>query len=298
VKRSGIFLAHDALPVLLALAAALLFAVGEQFQNIGLDYMDSRAGAAVSICASAVFFWLAAPFLLEAEHWRHPALLIFVAIGLIRPALSANLALAGMRYLGPTLAATLSSTAPVFGTILGIFWLGEVLTWPIAIGTGGIVFSVMLLAKRGGGLARSWPVWTLALPVAAAVIRSLGHVLSKIGMTFIPSPYFAGLVGFTVSGLITILLHRGRRGAPPIPWRTRGPYWFVAAGLTFSLALLALNTALKLGQIITVVPVVAASPVFTLLLSLTVFRREQLSGRVVAAVFVVVPAVMLIAISR
>ncbi|MDP6708737.1 MAG: EamA family transporter [Alphaproteobacteria bacterium] len=288
----------DALPVLLSLAAALLFAVGAQFQNIGLDYMDSRAGAAVSICSSAVFFWLAAPFFLKLDYWLHPAVLIFVAIGLFRPALSANLALAGMRYLGPTVSSTLSSTSPVFGTLLGIFWLGEVLTWPIAIGTGGIVGAVMLLAKRGGRQARSWPLWALGLPVAAAAIRALGHDLSKIGMVYIPSPYFAGLVGFTVSGLITIVVHLGRRDRAPIPWRTRGPFWFIAAGATFSVALICLNTALQRGQIIAVVPVVAASPVFTLLLSYAVSRAERLSGRIVAAVFVVVPAVMLIAVSR
>jgi drug/metabolite transporter (DMT)-like permease len=291
-------LLDDALPVLLSLAAALLFAVGAQLQNIGLDYMDSRAGAAVSITSSAGFFWLAAPFLLKLEYWLHPAVLIFVAIGLFRPALSANLALAGMRYLGPTLAATLSSTSPVFGTLLGIFWLGEVLTWPIAIGTGGIVAAVMLLAKRDGRKVGNWPLWALGLPVAAAAIRSFGHVLSKIGMAYIPSPYFAGLVGFTVSGLVTIAIHRGRRNAAPIPWRTRGPYWFVAAGFTFAIALICLNTALQRGQIIAVVPVVAASPVFTLLLSLAVFRREQLSGRIAAAVFIVVPAVILIGVSR
>ena len=47
--------------------------------------------------------------------------------GLIRPAISANLSLAGMRYLGPTLATTLASTSPLFGAAFGILWLGEVL---------------------------------------------------------------------------------------------------------------------------------------------------------------------------
>ena len=286
------------LPVLLSLAAALLFAVGAQLQNMGLSHMDPRAGAAVTIGSSATCYWLAAPFLMQAEHWRHPAVLIFVAVGLFRPALSGNLALAAMRYLGPTLATTLSSTAPVFGALLGIFWLGEVLTWPVAIGTGGIVFAVMLLAKRGGGSGPSWPVWALALPVAAAMIRSVGYVLLKIAMAFIPSVYFAGLITFTVSGLVAVLMHRGRREAPAIPWRSPGPYWFVAAGLGYATAAICLNSALKLGQIIIVVPVVAASPIFTLLLSWAIFRRERLTGRVVAAVFVVVPAVMLIAAGR
>ena len=61
-------------------------------------------------------------------------------------------------------------------------------------------------------------------------------------------------------------------------------------------SLLSLNTALLRGHIVTVVPIVACSPVFTMLLSVAVFRREKLTARTVLAVFVVVPSVILIAL--
>ena len=70
-------------------------------------------------------------------------------VGCFRPAVSANLALAGMRFLGPTLSSTLTSTTPLFGVALGILCLGEVLTLPTAIGTIVIVLAVMILAKFG-----------------------------------------------------------------------------------------------------------------------------------------------------
>ena len=65
-----------------------------------------------------------------------------------------------------------------------------------------------------------------------------------------------------------------------------------------ALAITALNQALLTGQIIVVVPVVSAAPVFTLLLSILVFRRERLTARLIAAVAVVVPSVILIALGR
>ena len=63
------------------------------------------------------------------------------------------------------------------------------------------------------------------------------------------------------------------------------------------LAVVSLNTALMRGQIVTAVPIVACSPVFTMLLSVLVFRREKLTPRIVLATFVVVPSVVLIALS-
>jgi len=285
------------LPVVFALVAAFLFALGAQFQSIGLAHMDSRSGAAITISTSAVLYVLAAPIFLDIDNLLHPAVLIFVLVGLFRPALSANLALAGMRHLGPTLSSTLTSTAPFFGAALGIFWLGEALSWPIAVGTLAIVGAIMLLSTNRGGVASSWPLWALALPIGAAAIRSGGHVLTKVGMESVPDIYLAGLVGFVVSAMVTLCIHKARRNAPPIPWSSPAARWFMAASCCFSLAVVALNSALHIGQVIQVIPVVSASPIFTLALSVLVFRRERITGRVVAAVFIVVPAVALIALA-
>ncbi len=239
-----------------------------------------------------------APFLLDGAHWLHPAVLIFVLVGLFRPSISANLAVAGMRYLGPTRASTLSSTSPLFGAALGVLWLGESLTWQIALGTAGIIAAVIMLAKRDARVPATWPLWALGLPVGAAALRSLGHVLSKVGMNGIPDPYFAALVGFSTSALVTILVYWIQPASSPVRWEWRGSHWFVFSGVITGIAILSLNTALLRGQIVTVVPIVACSPVFTLLLSILVFRREKLTARIVLPVFVVVPSVIFIALNR
>ena len=287
----------DALPVLLALVAAFLFALGAQFQNVGLLTIEPRSGAVITITTSAVLFLLAAPFLLDPAHLLHPAMLTFVLVGLFRPALSANLALTGMKYLGPTLASTLTSTSPLFGAALGILWLGEVLTWQTGVGTLVIVAAVMVLSGRRGRAAGSWPVWALLLPIGAALVRSAGHVLSKYGMEWIPDPYIASMVGFVVSAVVTQTAHRVRRSAPAIPWRSRSALWFMGASVCFGVAIMALNTALLLGTVVQVVPVVAASPVFTLMMSVIAFRQERITPRILLAVAMVTPAVILIGLA-
>ena len=286
----------DVSPVWFALASALLFAFGAHLQNLGLARVRPDRGAAISIASSAVFFWAMAPFLLDGANWSHSAVWIFVLIGLFRPAVSANLAVAGIRYLGPTLASTLSSTSPLFAAALGVLWLGETLTWSTALGTAGIIAAVVVLTRRRDPAAASWPLWALGLPVGAAVVRSVGHVFSKIGLEGIPDPYFAGLVCFSVSALVMIVVQRIRPTSQPVPWHSSGPYWFVAAGVIMGVSVVSLNTALMRSQIVTVVPIVACSPVFTMLLSVLVFRREKLTAQVVLAVFTVVPSVVLIAL--
>lgn len=288
----------DLLPLILALAAALLFAIGDQFQYLGVRTLDSRSGTMISIVTSTLCFWLLAPFLLDPAWLTEIGILVFAVIGLVRPALSANLSVAGVRHLGPTLSSTLASTSPLFGTALGILLLGEVLTWPVALGTAGIVGAILVLSRRRDGVAVDWPVWALALPIGAAAIRSLAHVLSKIGMVTVPDAYVAGLVSFTVSAAVLLAGQTIRREPPRVLASRPAALCFVGSGVSMALAITALNQALLLGQIVVVVPVVSASPVFTMLLSIVVFRRERVTARLVAAVCVVVPSVIVIALGR
>ena len=282
-------------PVLLSLLSAFLFALGAQFQSLGLVHMDSRSGAAITISTSAMLYLLVSPFFLNLEYLLEPAILIFVLVGLFRPAVSANLALAGLKFLGPTLSSTLTSTAPLFAVGLGIIFLDEVLNFSIAIGTLVIVLAIMMLAKKDGKISSGWPLWALALPIGAAAIRALAHVLTKVGMEEIPDAYLAGLIGFVVSAIVTLIIHKSRRVSSTISLKNPGTKWFIGASACFSLAVLSLNTALYNGQVIQVIPIVAASPIFTLLLSIGIFRQEVITKRIVLAVFMVVPAVMLIA---
>ena len=257
--------------------------------------MDSRSGAAITISTSAMLYLLVSPFFLNLEYLLEPAILIFILVGLFRPAVSANLALAGLKFLGPTLSSTLTSTAPLFAVGLGIIFLDEVLNFSIAIGTLVIVLAIMMLAKKDGKISSNWPLWALALPIGAAAIRALAHLLTKVGMEEIPDAYLAGLIGFVVSAIITLIIHKSRMESSTTSLKNPGTKWFMSASACFSLAVLSLNTALYHGQVIQVIPIVAASPIFTLLLSIGIFRQEVITKRIVLAVFMVIPAVMLIA---
>ncbi len=286
---------HDAdtFPVLLALAAAVLFAFGNQFSRLALRFVDSQTAVLWQIGVSVAIYWLAAPFYMEAWYWTASVLPLLIVLGCFRPLLSANLGMAGTRILGPTISATLSATAPLFGVALGVALLAEALSWEIAIGSLGIVAGVILISARGPS-SRTWPLVALLLPVGAALVRSLSHAFSKIALEEIPSPFFIAVVAYSVS-FVLALANQARTGRFRFDTVAPGGVkWLLVTGATYGIAVLVLNMALLHGRLIVVAPIVACAPLFTLLLGAAVFREDAITRRVVVAVLVVVPSVALI----
>lgn len=286
-------------PILLALTSATLFAVSILVLHQGLRHADSETGSLIQIATTALCYWLLAPWLVESWYWLTPAAALFALVGLFKPFLSANASLLSVHYLGPTPSSTLAATAPLFAAAFGVFLLGEHLTLPIALGTMAIMGGSIVLAQQGAwGRHTSWPLWALSLPLAAALIRAAGDSLTKFAMLGLPSPYFAGLVSFTVSLAIAVGVYGARRRRLPRLGRAQGTGWFMLAGLINGISVYCLNTALKLGEVVVVVPLVSASPFRTLLLSAFLVRRETISRNSLLAVLLVVPGVIMIALGR
>ncbi len=292
---------QDLAPILLSLISAGLFSFSILVLHQGLRYADSESGSLIQITATAVCYWLFAPWLVESWMWLTTAALIFGAVGLFKPFLSANAALLSVHYLGPTPTATLAATSPLFAAAFGVFFLGEYLTMPIVLGTVAIMGGSILLAQPGRNGAQrrvSWPLWALSLPLAAAFIRAGADSFLKFGMLELPSPYFAGLVSFSVSVIIASTFYTARHRRLPLLGRGHGNGWFVLAGVINAVAVYCMNSALQLGDIIIVIPLVSASPLLTLLLSVLIVRRETITLHSLLAVLLVVPGVIVIALGR
>lgn len=287
----------DLLPVAYSLGAGFLFALGAHFLSFGMRHADPQTGATIDIGASTLFYWLATPFFLHWTYWVTVATAIFVVVGVFRPFMSASLGAWAVRYLGPTLASTVSATTPFFGAGFGILLFGEHLTLPIVGGTCAIVSGLIVLSWRGR-VKVDWPLWALLFPLGAAIFRAGANSFNKLGLQYVPSPLYAGLITFSVAFSIAITVHTARR--QPLPnFRARpGLLWFACAGVIHAIAVTLVNLALQISDVIIVLPLISTFPLFSLLLSLLVFRREALTARSILAVLLVVPGVFLIAISR
>jgi uncharacterized membrane protein len=277
------------------LASAFLFALSNHFTNMGLERSDARSGALVSVATSALAYWLFAPFFLESWYWLTTAALMFAIVGIIRPALSTTLAISSIKMMGPTLTSSLTAATPIFGAMFAIVILGEHLSLPIAIGTAAVVAGAVVAAWSPKGLKRTWPLWAIVLPLGASLIRAIGHIATKYGLIEVDSPSFAVLVGNTVSLATAAFMFR--RQKRPLSVTGGSNVWFFAAGIANALSLQFLNNALALGDVVAVVPIVSATPVFTLLLGLFYFGRETITWRTVGTIVLIVPGVILVALS-
>lgn len=282
--------------IVLALIAALLFSLGNQTSRRALDYAPASQVTLYQIGVSVTLYWMATPFYMKAAYWLSPAVFLLAAAGLIRPLISANLGTVGTRILGPTIASTMSACGPLLSVTLGVVLLSETLHWQTAVGTAGIVVSIVVLSWRGKHKT-DWPVWALVFPIGAAFIRAASHALAKLGLEFIPSPVFVALIAYSVSFPLAFLYHRYRQvqtqeTARPV---TRpGILWMLVSGSFYGIAVLVLNTALMWGDLVVVSPIVACTPFFTLVLGVWGFKEAHIDTRTVVAVLLVVPSVILI----
>lgn len=277
---------------LCALASAFLFGLSSHFINLGLDGSDARSGTLVSIAASALVYWVLAPFFVESWYWTSWACFLFVLVGVIRPSLSSILATSSIKLMGPTLTSAMTTATPLFGAFLAILFLGERLTLPIAIGTGAVIAGAIVGAWSPQGIKRSWPIWALALPLGASLIRAVGHVVTKVGLVEVPSASFAVMVSNTVSLVVayTAFKVQGR----PFAGTHRGHLWFMASGVANALSLQFLNYALQIGDLVAVIPIVSATPVFTLMMGYLWFGREIITARTLLTIALIVPGVVIV----
>ena len=127
---------------------------------------------------------------------------------------------------------------------------------------------------------------------SARHISTSGRVLSLSDLT--GALHLPVLVGNTVSLGAAVLFFR--QGGRPLLGRASGHLWFIAAGISNALSLQFLNNALAVGDVVAVVPVVSATPVFTLLLGVVFFGRERITWRTLATIALIVPGVILVAL--
>ncbi len=278
---------------LLALMSAMAFGLALVVTQRGLVYLSPSAGARISIPATTLLLWALAPWFFDGRVLDSPALWIFAAVGLFFPALVTLLTFEANRLMGPTIAGTLGSVAPLLAIAAAVLFLNETVTDRL-LGAGLAVASgIALLSWSPRGSPRNWPRAALALPLSAAALRACAQALTKLGLRMVPSPYTAALAGYTISALAVWLLFR-RRVPAAGPLSRRGAAWFVAAGLLNGSAVLAMYSALSQTKLTVVAPIVAAYPAFTILFSRALLGSERIGIRQVAGSALVVAGMVLI----
>jgi len=278
---------------LLALAASLIFAWNTFIQRRALDDTDTATGAFLSVMSTAGLCWILSPFFVQADYWRSPMLWQFAIIGLAFPAAGQWLQLRSVGVVGPSLTASLGALTPLCSVTIGVMWLDEAVELHTALGVFLMVGAVALASWSPKGVKRGWPLWAISFPLGAALARGLAQPGLKDGLSQLPSPFFALLIGSTVSTLVLgfMWLRHRARGRMQLG---RGAKRFVIVGVLNGIGILSLNAALGLGALAVVSPIISTTPLWTLALSVLVFRREILGWRHLAVALMVVAGAIMI----
>jgi drug/metabolite transporter (DMT)-like permease len=275
----------------LALAAAACFAWGQVLIQFGLRTVPSWRSPIYSIGGSAVLAWIFAVLFVDFRQMKLDAALIFAGVGLIFPVAVSMLSVRSNEALGPAVASAVGNVAPVFAVLGAILFLGERPGAGQLAGLALVVMGVALLALRGGTGGRHWPIWVLALPLSAALIRGAIQPAIKTALAQWHEPMAAAAIGYTTSTLM-ILMIAGRRAWRVGPADRRGVMWFTLVGVFNGAATFLLYAALGLGPITLVAPLVALFPLIAVVLSLVLLRERLpllgLLGIVVSVVGVIV----------
>lgn len=263
---------------LFSLSAAFGFGLSLNLAQIGLRHIPVQLGAMISIPTAATLFWLTSPFTADWSGWRNDAALLFAMVGLFYPAAVTMLTFEATRYLGPNVTAALGNLAPVVAVAAGLLWLGETLGLGQVMGIAVLVVGVAMLTTNRNWGDSTWPLWALAFPLSASLLRGLSQPILKVGFGWWNNPRVATLLCYLTSATVVVIVGLLRKRATAARFTPRGVAWFMLVGVGNGVATWCGIEAVARGPVSLVAPVVASYPLFTLAVGSVVLRKVKVSG--------------------
>lgn len=258
---------------LLALGAALCFSSGQICSRLGLNYGTPTSAISVSLFTSTVILLVVLGPLASRAVAPTAGVLLFTGAGVLSPFCTQILLFISANKVGISRASPLRNTTPLFAGVVAVLWLGETVTVAIATGTLLIIFGASLLGMRDSEQAVPYQPIYLLLPVMAAFLGGFASPMRKHGYSLIDSvPLAVCLVqGGAFVALVLYLLATGKYRE--LILRRETLWWFGLSGLLNSAAVTMNMTALEMGDVVLVSPLISTTPLFTVILS-TIFLRS------------------------
>lgn len=296
--------------ILLGLASAVLFAISAVCVKIGMRVRPSDNGHFMSVvlnCAIIGIVMLA----VDLPPWSWIGFIVFVLAGVMTTFLGRGTSYAAIRYLGPARQSAILISAPLFAAVTEWFVLHEEIGALQAIGALIVSLGLVILAKAkiekeqrdhgtldrgvavhlssaaarpstpsGGRFASRRFAKGFSFALVAAIFFGAGFVVRKLGLAYYDSAVAGAFFG-AMTALTAIVVSTGTSGRindlvddnfRRIPW------WFVVAGVSSTLALLAQFTAFGYLPAWIVSLLQGTQAVWTLLLSYLFLRREEPLG--------------------
>jgi len=204
---------------LIGLVLALLSGISFSTSNVYIRQGVHRSGEAFSIIPifafiGTVLFGILVFILGEAEHLAALTWLgvsVLVVAGVIHFILGRILAYTGIRLIGANRTVPIFSCSILIAALLGIFLMGEPLTYSIVAAVLLIIGGVILIGRTGNSASvkssmhQNHLAKGVLMALAAALCWGVSPVLVKIGLREVGSPLVATFISYTASFVVISL---------------------------------------------------------------------------------------------
>lgn len=279
---------------LIALLSGMGWATEAILVRKGGQYAPVALAVLMGFSVSVVVLWAINWWFFPLSLLYSPATLYFILGGLIQPGIVRLLHYTGIVRLGASRAGPVRAVAPLFAMVLAFLFLAERPGSQVYVGALLSVVGLSLVSYRREGEIE-WRTIDLLFPLGAAFLTAVSQNIRKTGLLLLPNPFLAAAVT-TTTALVTFLVTQALMGqfhAIRIDKRCL-PFYGTASVVSTVSQLLAF-TALSMGQVSVVVPLVNTNPLFVVIFSAFFLKDlEKINKLVVVGVILVVSGVALI----
>lgn len=284
----------ESLVILLALGTAVAFATSVVLVRLGVREAEPLVALVVTLTINVVLLWsyslLRYDVVFDLWAWRY-----FILAGTLAPVLGRLCNYVGIRHVGVNLSVPISNANPAISVVLAVAILGETLA-PLGVpGVLAVIFGGVLLATVSNSETTEIDPWYLVFPLLSMMFFGMAQVIRKMGLNLIAVPTVGAAVNLTTSFLLALgyvaVSHR------EVEIMRRDLQYFVPAGIASSIGVALLYTALELGTVVIVTPILNTSPLFALALTYLFVREGELfTWRVVIGTVSIIVGVGLLSV--
>ena len=263
------------LPQAIGLLTAWTYGISIISARRGLQYSNASTVTLLSLISQTVILWALVGVFTGIPAVDTTFLWAAMLVGVLMPVVR-WLTYTGISKIGAARGTALRSTHPLFSAVLALTFLGETATVPVLTGILLVVTGITLISWRQEERLSAARWWHGAYSLSGAVTAAAVHNIARFSLKSAGHPIlFAAIVG--VVSLVTFGGYLASAGAPNRPvWNRQAMAPFMTAAVLENLGFLLFNTALSVGPVIFVTPMVATQPMWVLVFTVVFLRSIEM----------------------
>ena len=282
----------------IALAAAIAYAMSFILSKRGLRYSTPITITFVSLFMQTFVLGGIAVTITGVPSTTAFVFSLFIIAGVLQMVVR-QLTYIGIEKIGAARSGPIRASVPLWSAAVAIFFLGERMTAPIALGTALVVGGILLISWRSDETVKDFRPWYVIAPLLAAILGGVVYPLRRYALKFSDDPIYFGAIVGVVGLLCTVLFLALPTTKDRLVWHRPSLGYFIVGGSLESLGLLLVLYALSFGPVVMVTPLTATLPLWVVIGSRLFLRDvEKITQRTVVGAILVVVGTIAITLAK